>query len=85
MGWISPAPVFQKYERTLQWVMSKGSILMTTEGHAGMRGSRDSQLHAEVVRHLFSKQLLLMFLASGLSSQEVRVGQGDSGLFFSDR
>lgn len=69
----------------LLWVMGKGSILVITEGYAGMRGSSDSQLHAEVVKHLFSKQLLLMFLASGLSSQEVRVGQGDSGLFFSDR
>jgi len=53
--------------------------------HAGKGRGRESQLHVKLDRHLFSKQLLLMFLDNGLSSSEVRVWQGEAGLFFSDR
>lgn len=82
---ISLVPVFQWCEKMLWWVTGKGSIPVAVESQAGKGGSRESWLHAKLDRHLFSKQLLLIFLASGLSSSEVRVRQGKAGLFFSDR
>lgn len=52
---------------------------------AGKVHGRESQLHVKLDWHLFSKQLLLMFLDNALSSSEVRARQGKAGLFFSDR